>query len=224
MISSIQFSWHFTQSLIFCCRLRSFPMYAAFPRSQYYDRSVPLSPRQPQAGPSPRYSGTMTMVPRFRVIPSTSGCRLPLYTRTMLSASAMNSLGLYPDSQRQSVSKSTFPWTHSYPGTVHLGPSLSVHRPARFRMRQTRVPRVAIARLRLAASGQDRVRPYPRVSRASDCLCLIVRSLPGQPHSCRDMSGYRVDVFTSFPAGLPLHNTASWRAFDKLKQVLPQFP
>ena len=193
-------------------------MYAAFPRSQYYDRSVPLSPHQPQAGSSLRWLGTATVVPRFRVMPSTSGCRLPLYTRTMLSASAMDSLGLYPNSQRQSVSKSTFPWTHSVPGTAHLSPSLSVHRPARFWMRQTRVPRVAMARLRLAASGQDRVCPYPRVPRASDCLRLIVHSLPGQPHPCGGMGGYRFGVFTSFLADLPLHNTASWRACDNLKQ------
>jgi len=193
-------------------------MYAAFPRSQYYDRSVPLSPHQPQAGPSPLWLGTATVVPRFRVMLSTSGCRLPLYTRTMLSAPAMDSLGLYPNSQRQSVSKSTFPWTHSIPGTVHLGPSLSVRRPARFWMRQTRVPRVAMARLRLAASGQDRVCPYPRVPRASDCLCLLVRSLPGQPHPCGGMGGCRVYVFTSFLADSPLHDTASWRAFDKLKE------
>ena len=196
-------------------------MYAAFPRSQYYDRSVPLSPHQPQAGPSPRWLGTATVVPRFRVVLSTSGCRLPLYTRTMLSASAMDSLGLYPNSQRQSVTKSTFPWTHSVPGTVHLGPSLSVHRPARFRMRQTSVPRVAMARLRLAASGRDRVRPYPRVPRASDCLCLIVRSLPGQPYPCRGMGGCRLDVCTSFLADSPLHNTASWRAFTKRKHARP---
>jgi hypothetical protein len=192
-------------------------MYAAFPRSQYYDRSAPLSLHQPQAGPSPRWLETETVVPRFRVMLSTSGCRLPLYTRTMLSASATDSLGLYPNSQRQSVSKSTFPWIHAIPGTVRLSPSLSVHGPARFWMRQTRVPRVAMARLRLAASGQDRVCPYPRVSRASDCLRLIVRSLPGQPHPCRGMSGCRVDIFTSFLVDSPLHDTASWRAFDILK-------
>ena len=171
-MSSIQFSWHFTQSLIFCCRLRSFPMYAAFPRSQYYDRSVPLSPLQPQVGPSPTLLGTTTAVPRFRVVPSSPDFRLPLYTRTMHSAPAMNLLGLYPYSQRHSVSKSTFPCTHSITGTVHLSPSLSVCGPASFRTRQSRVSRVAIVRLRLAASGQDRVCPYPRVPRASGCLYL----------------------------------------------------
>ena len=181
-MSSIQVSWHFTQSLIHRCRLRPSPMCAAFPRSQYYDRSAPLPSHQPQAGPSPTLAGTTAVVPRFRVLPSSSDSRPPLYTRTMHSAPAMNPLGLHPCSQRQSVTKSTFPWSQTSPGTVHLSPSLSVGRLARFRMRQTRVSCVAIVRLRLAVSGQDRVCPYPHVWRASGCLCLRVHSLPRQPY------------------------------------------
>jgi hypothetical protein len=165
-------------------------MYAAFPRAQYYDRSAPLPSHQPQAGPSQVVSGTTTVVPRFRVMPSSSGGRLPLCTRTVLSAPAMDLLGLHPDSQRHSVAKSTFPWTHTIPGTVHLSPSLSVGGLVPFRMLQTRVPRVALARLRLAASGQDRVSPDPHVSRASGCLCLVVHNLPGQPHLCGGMGGW----------------------------------
>jgi len=121
------------------------------------------------------------MVPRFRVVPSPPDLRLPLYTRTMHSAPAMDTLDLYPCSQRLSVSKSTFLWKHTIPDTVHLSPSLSVGRLASLWMRQTRVPLVAIVRFRLAASGQDRVCPYPHVSQASDCLCLFVHNLLGQP-------------------------------------------
>jgi hypothetical protein len=60
---------------------------------------------------------------------------------------------------------------------LSYSPSLSIQRLVQFRMRQTRVPRVAMSRVRLAASGQDRVCPYPRVPRASDCLSLAVHSL-----------------------------------------------
>ena len=124
------------------------------------------------------------MVPRFHVVLSAPGFRLSLYTRTVLSAPAMNVLDLHPYSQRPSGSLIPFRWTQNIPVTIHLSPSLSVGRLFRFRMRQTRVSRVALSRLRLAASGQDRVCPYPHVPRASDCLCFIVRSLPGQPHRC----------------------------------------
>jgi hypothetical protein len=185
-------------------------MCAAFPRSQYYDRSAPPPPLQPQAGPSPKSPRTTTAVPRFRVLPSTSDLRLPLYTRTMHSAPAMDPLGLYPCSQRQSVTKNTFPWNHSVPGTVHLSPSLSVDRLARFRMRQTRVPHVAIVRLRLAASDQDRVCPYPHVPRASGCLCLLVHNLPSQPHPRGGVSGW-----------LPLSSHLHSGRFHHCKTQLP---
>jgi hypothetical protein len=166
VMSSIQVSWLFTQSSTLCCRLRSFP-------------TAPLSPLQPQVGPSPTSLRTTTAVPRFRVVPSASDLRLPLYTRTMLSAPAMNLFGLYPYSQRQSVLSTTFPWCHSASGTVHLSPSLSVIGLAILWMLQTRVSCVAIVRLRLAASGQGRVCPYPHVPRASSCLFLTLAPAHG---------------------------------------------
>ena len=73
-------------------------------------------------------------------------------------------------------------------------------------MRQTRVSLVTMSRLRLAASGQDRVCPYPHVPRASDCLCFFVHNLPGQPHRCGGIGAY-----------LRLHHTTSWRTFVKRK-------
>ena len=185
-------------------------MCAAFPRSQYYDRSVPPPSLQPQAGPSPKSPRTTTVVPRFRVLPSPPDLRLPLYTRTVRSAPAMDTLGLYPYSQRQSVTKSTFPWNQTLSGTVHLSPSLSVSRLARFRMRPTRIPHVAIVRLRLAVSDQDRVCPYPHVPRASGCLCLLVHNLPGQPHSRGGMSGW-----------LPLSSHLHSGRFHHCKTQLP---
>ena len=169
-------------------RLRSFPLYVAFPRSQYYGRSASLGSPQPQAGPAPLVKGPTSAVPRFRVMLSAFDLRLPLYTRAIRSVSTMNLRGLHPCSQRHSVTKSTFPWIIK-PGTVHLSPSLSVIRLVRFRMRQSRVSVVAIAKLRLAVSGQDRVCPYPRVPRASDCLGLIVHGLSGQPHPRGDVDG-----------------------------------
>ena len=141
--------------------------------------------------------GTAIMVPRFRVVLSTPGFRLSLYTRTMFSTSSMNVLDLYPCSQRPSGSLIPFRWTQNIPVTIHLSPSLSVGRLFSFRMRQTRVSRVALSRLRLAASDQDRICPYPHVPRASDCLCFFVHSLPGQPHRCGGIGACSV-FFTSF--------------------------
>jgi hypothetical protein len=123
----------------------------------------------------------MIVVPKFRAVLSLPDLRLSLYTRPMRFASLMDPLGLDPVSQRHSVTKNTFPWS-DFPGTVHLSPSLSVRRLAKFRMRQSRVSLVAIVKFRLTASGQDRVCPYPHVPRAPGCLGLIVHSLPGQPH------------------------------------------
>ncbi len=98
----------------------------------------------------------------------------------------------------------------SVSSTVRLNPSLSVSRLAIFWMRQARVHLVAIVRLGLAASGQDRDRPYPHVPRASDCSCLLIRSLPGQPRPRGDAGGC-----LPFPPSwqVPLlHDTALWRA------------
>jgi hypothetical protein len=130
--------------------------------------------------PSLALARPMSVVPRFRVMSSVADVRLPLYTPTMRSAPATDLRGFHPCNQRHSVTKSTFP--RSAPGTVRLSPSLSVSRLARFSMLQARVPLVAIVRLRLAVSGQDRVCPYPHVPRASGCLYLWVHNLPGQPH------------------------------------------
>ena len=161
-------------------------MYAAFPHSQYYDRSAPPPSHQPQASPAlPRPTA---VVPRFRVVSSTSDVRLPLYTPTMRSASVTGLRGFHPCNQRHSVTKSTFP--RLAPGTARLSPSLSVRGLARFRMRQARVSYVAIVRLRLAVSGQDRVCPYPHVPRASGCLCLLIHNLPGQPHLRGGVGGW----------------------------------
>ena len=153
----------------------------------------------------------MSVVPRFRVVSSASDVRPPLYTPTMRSASATDLHGFYPCNQRHSVTNSTFP--RSTPGTVRLSPSLSVHRLARFWMRQARVSLVAIVRLRLAVSGQDRVCPYPHVSRASGCLCLLVHSLPGQPHLRGGVGGWSPLPLSHLLSRCPssLHNTASWR-------------
>jgi len=163
----------------------------------------------------------MSVVPRFRVASSTSDVRLPLYTPTMRSASATDLRGFHPCSQRHSVTKNTFP--RSAPGTVRLSPSLSVRRLDGFRMRQARVSLVAIVRLRLAASGQDRVCPYPHVSRASGCLCLLVHNLPGQPHLRGGRRWMATVALSHLLSRCPssLHNTASWRAFANLKGAHP---
>lgn len=217
-MSSIQGSWPFTQFWILrrtnCGPSRwswlshALSTTTAPPRWGHFSRRL----TQP-----PQSRGRPTAVPRFRVILSSFGLRLPLYTRTMRSASAMNLRGLYPCSQRHSVTKNTFPQI-LHPGTVHLNPSLLVSRLVRFRMRQTRISLVAIAKLRLAVSGQHRVCPYPRVSRASDCLYLIVHSLSGQPHPRGGVEGCLPLEFHLLSGNIHHCITQlSWRTFVKRK-------
>jgi hypothetical protein len=105
-----------------------------------------------------------------------------------------------------------------------LSPSLSINRLARFRMLQARVSLVAMVRLRLAASGQDRVCPYPHVPRASGCLCLWVHNLPGQPHLC-GVTGEWLPLpppHLLFRHASSLHDTTSWRALVNRKQLIAE--
>lgn len=176
------------------CRLRSFPPCAAFPRSQYYDRSAPLLLHQPQAGPSSVrgqqqwFPGSVSYRHHLTVGPLYTPIRCSLHRR-------WTRLAYTPVARGYQCQIALFPGTIR-PGTAHLSPSLPVDRLVQFQALPTRVPRVAIARLRLAASGQGRVCHYPRVSRASGCLGLLVHNLPGQPLPRGGVGGF--SSITSF--------------------------
>jgi hypothetical protein len=110
-MSSIQGSWPFTQFWILW-RTNCGPS-----RWSWLSHALSTTTAPPRCGHVSRRLAQFTLkvsrptaVPRFRVVSSSSGLRLPLYTRPMRSASAMDPLGLYPYSQRHSVTKNTFPW------------------------------------------------------------------------------------------------------------------